>query len=368
MAFLCSGEAEPMKAIQTDEYEILFGAGAYEKLREQLDTAAYSKVFVCVDENTRAHCLPHFSEHSGLRAFELISIQSGEEHKNLATCTALWQKLTEAGADRRSVLLNLGGGMLTDVGGFAATTFKRGMDFIHLPTTLLNMVDASIGGKTGINLGTLKNQIGLFSNPKMVLIDSCYLQTLPPREYRSGLAEVIKYGLSLDEKVYRALQDYPDFSEGERDCLIQRCAALKADVVCRDFRETGLRKALNVGHTLGHAIEAFFLQHPQAEKLLHGEAVAVGLIAEAQLSRQLNYLNTGELAALKRFILSLYPKVRFEESDFQQIRDCVKHDKKNVGHSLHFSLIRGIGKCAWDVAVSEEAIDEALRYYLSEWD
>lgn len=357
-----------MQAIETMGYEILFGQAAYEKLVQHLDEAGYSKVFISVDENTRSHCLPRFLRHTELYRCEIIQMRSGESNKNLSNCAQLWRQLTDLGADRNSVLLNLGGGVLTDLAGFAATTFKRGMDFIHIPTTLLNMVDASIGGKTGVNLGVLKNQIGLFSNPSMVLIDSAYLQTLPKRAYRSGFAEMIKYGLSMDKEVYRELQAYPEFSTEKQDRLIRHCAQLKAGIVAKDFREEGLRKVLNVGHTIGHAVEALFLERPEQERLLHGEAIAVGLIAEAYLSYESNYLKREELAQLKRFIRSIYTKVDFDKGDFERIKAYMKQDKKKVSSRLNFSLIKGIGACELDATAGAEAIDRALDYYLSQED
>ncbi|MEH0007720.1 MAG: 3-dehydroquinate synthase [Flavobacteriales bacterium] len=352
-----------MKEIEVGSYAIFFGDSAYQKLRYRLHTSGYSKVFIAVDENTQSLCLPYFLDRTDLSGCEIIPTQSGEENKTLGACIQVWQMLTRMAADRKSLLLNLGGGVLTDIGGFAATAFKRGIDFIHIPTTLLNMVDASIGGKTGVNLGVLKNQIGVFSNPKMVLIDSRYLQTLPDREYRSGLAEMIKYGLSLDGALYCELQAHQQFTAERRDSLIRRCAQLKTSVVRKDFRERGLRKVLNVGHSIGHAVEARFLE--RKEKLLHGEAIAVGLIAEAYLSYKLNYLEERELVQVSGFIRSIYPKVQFEKKDFQSIKSQLKHDKKSLRGALNFSLIRGIGGYALDVHVPESLIGESLDYYQS---
>ncbi len=350
-----------IEEIKAGSYGVFFGDSAYKKLRYYLDTHGYSKVFIAVDENTQSLCLPYFLYRTELSNCEIIPIQSGEENKTLGGCIQIWHALTRLRADRKSALLNLGGGMLTDIAGFAATTFKRGIDFIHIPTTLLGMVDASIGGKTGLNLGVLKNQIGAFSNPSMVLIDPRYLQTLPEREYRSGLAEMIKYGLGLDEALYRELQAYPQFTTERRDNLIWRCAKLKTRIVNEDFREEGLRKALNLGHSIGHAIEALFLK--RRERLLHGEAIAVGLIAEAYLSYKLNYLEKGELIQIRDFIRRIYPGVNFEKKDFQSIKSQLKHDKKNLRDARNFSLIRGIGHCELDVHIPEAFIDEALRYY-----
>ncbi|VAW25421.1 3-dehydroquinate synthase, partial [hydrothermal vent metagenome] len=250
-----------MTPILSNNYYVNFQSDAYLKLNEFISTYKPSTLFILVDENTNSHCLPILLQEIATPiTIEIIEIESGEENKNLETCTGVWNALTELGADRKSLILNLGGGVITDLGGFVASTFKRGIAFINIPTTLLSMVDASVGGKTGVDLGVLKNQIGLFSDPEMVLIDSRYLETLPKRELRSGLAEIIKYGLTYDTKVWNNINEFKELNINELVPLIYRSIEIKNEITTKDPREAGLRKVLNFGHTLGHAIESYFLE------------------------------------------------------------------------------------------------------------
>src|SRR5210317_90177 len=244
-----------MTPILSENYFVRFNEDAYENLNEMISDLNPSTLFVLVDENTHDACLSLFlSNINSTKRIEIIEIESGEENKNLDTCSGVWNALTELGADRKSLLLNLGGGVITDLGGFVASTFKRGIKFINIPTTLLSMVDASVGGKTGVDLGVLKNQIGLFSNPEMVIIDERFLETVSDRELRSGLAEIIKYGLSYDKSIWNTIQNLDEISTKSLAPLIHRSIEIKNEVVTEDPFEKGLRKVLNFGHTLGHAI------------------------------------------------------------------------------------------------------------------
>ena len=277
-----------MQPILSNNYYVNFQEDAYSRLNEYILDTKPSTIFILVDENTETNCLPLFLQELETEStIEIIEIESGEENKNLETCTGVWNALTELGADRKSLILNLGGGVITDLGGFVASTFKRGISFVNIPTTLLSMVDASVGGKTGVDLGVLKNQIGLFSDPKMVLIDPRYLQTVTDRELRSGVAEIIKYGLTYDVKLWDSIKLIEDLNYNTLNGLIHRSIEIKNNVVLEDPKEAGVRKVLNFGHTLGHAIESYFLKSDIKENLTHGEAIAIGMITETYISEVL---------------------------------------------------------------------------------
>ncbi len=353
-----------MRPILSNNYYVNFVADAYNKLNTYVAESKPSAIFILVDENTNKNCLPilfqnlEFSEN-----IEIIEIESGEENKNLDTCTGVWNALTELGADRKSLMINLGGGVITDLGGFVASTFKRGISFINIPTTLLSMVDASVGGKTGIDLGVLKNQIGLFSDPEMVLIDPMYLETITERELLSGLAEIIKYGLTYDIKLWDEINSFNTLSINNISNLIHRSVEIKNEVVTEDPKEAGLRKILNYGHTLGHAIESYFLESETKEKLTHGEAIAIGMITEAYLSGKLLNFPSKEVQFIKEKLLSIYPKAAISSDDYPAILELLIHDKKNVGGQVNFVLLSGYEKFELDCKVGEQLLIEALDFY-----
>ncbi|MFN7100541.1 MAG: 3-dehydroquinate synthase family protein, partial [Flavobacterium sp.] len=271
-----------MQTIQANNYPIYFNEEAYQELNIHLQNNSYSSIFIIVDTNTNELCLPNFLPLLETDvAIEIIEFEAGEENKNIETCVQIWNVLTELGADRKSLVINLGGGVVTDLGGFVASTFKRGIDFIHIPTTLLSMVDASVGGKNGVDLGNLKNQIGVINVPLMVLIDTQYLETVPQTEMRSGLAEMLKHGLIYDRAYWNQFLDLAAIDYADFDALIYRSVEIKNEIVTQDPTEKNIRKALNFGHTLGHAIESYFLESIEKTTLLHGEAIAVGMILES---------------------------------------------------------------------------------------
>lgn len=274
-----------MQSIKANDYSIYFNHEAYEMLNSWISNYNYSKLFILVDETTNEFCLPKLLPLLEVEIpIEIIEIEAGEEMKNISTCVEIWSILADLGADRKSALLNLGGGVITDLGGFVASTFKRGIDFINIPTTLLGMVDAAIGGKNGVDLGALKNQIGVINAPKLVLIDTDFLETLPQNHMKSGLAEMLKHGLIFDKTYWNQFKDLKDLNFDDLDQLIHRSVEIKNEIVCQDPTETGVRKALNFGHTLGHAIESHFLETPTL--LLHGEAIAIGMVLESYISRK----------------------------------------------------------------------------------
>ena len=354
-----------MKSIQSDNYLIHFNNNSYTKLNSYLADNLPTKVFVLVDENSHEHCYPIFIQQVETTAeIEIIEIESGEENKNIESCINLWNVLTELGADRKSLMINLGGGVITDMGGFVASTFKRGISFINIPTTLLSMVDASAGGKTGVDLGVLKNQVGMFSNPEMVLIDSQYLTTVSDREIRSGLAEVIKYGLTYDSNLWSQSKNFNGFVASEMDNLIYRSIEIKNEVVLKDPKENGVRKVLNYGHTLGHAIESFFLQSNK-ENLTHGEAIAVGMITEAYISNKLFDFPKDILDEIKTSITTIFGKIAFNKEDYTPIIELLIHDKKNTNGNVNFVLLTDLENYKFNCKVSEKLIIESLDYYLS---
>ncbi|MBK0368570.1 3-dehydroquinate synthase [Flavobacterium agrisoli] len=355
-----------MEFIQANNYPIHFNEKAYEALNKHLKETKYSKIFIIVDTQTNEHCAPHFLPllETDLTV-EIIEFESGEINKNIDTCIEIWKVLTELGADRKSLVINLGGGVVTDLGGFVASTFKRGLDFIHIPTTLLSMVDASVGGKTGVDLGNLKNQIGVINVPLMVLIDTHYLETLPQNEMRSGLAEMLKHGLIYDRQYWEQFLDLTSLDFDTLDTLIYRSVEIKNEIVKQDPTEKNIRKALNFGHTLGHAIEGYFLDHEAKKTLLHGEAIAIGMILESYICLRKNLISEAEYIQIKKTIQTIYEDVDFETSDIDPILELLIHDKKNEYGLIQFALIDGIGKIIINQSVENNLILDAFKDYKS---
>lgn len=355
-----------MKPILSKNYHIYFEKEGFLKLNEFINNNTPSTVFILVDENTNKNCLPVFLSHLNISIpYKIIEIQSGEAHKNMQTCNFVWGELTKLGADRKSLLINLGGGVITDLGGFVASTFKRGISFINIPTTLLSMVDASVGGKTGVDLGVLKNQIGLFANPEMVLVFSPFLKTVNKRELLSGLAEIIKYGLTFDVQLWEEIKSMDAFDKLQLNELIYRSIAIKNEVVIKDPKEKNVRKALNYGHTLGHAIESYFLASETKENLTHGEAIAIGMITEAYISSKLLNFPIKNVIEIKNVILEIFGKTSFSKEDYNEIMQLLIHDKKNVGGQVNFVLLTDYEQFKLNCVVEESLIIEALQYYSS---
>lgn len=351
-----------MNSIVSDAYAVHFNEVAYQSLNIHLSKTNYSIIFILVDENTHDDCLPQFmAQISGDYRFEIIEIASGEINKTIETCVGVWEALSELGADRKSLIINLGGGVLTDLGGFVGSTFKRGIHFINVPTTLLAMVDASVGGKTGVDLGALKNQIGVINQPKMVLVVPDFLNTLEERQITSGFAEMLKHGLIKDRSYWEKLKKAVSLADLKEHILDS--IAIKNEVVLQDPTEQGLRKILNFGHTLGHAVESYFLEKEEKETLLHGEAIAIGMILEAYLSHKLTGLALESLNDIKTTFLSHYGRVIFEDRDLHAIEELMKYDKKNAHGNINFVLLKDIGEAQIDVIVPSELITEAFTYY-----
>lgn len=324
----------------------------------------YSKVIVFADTNTHSFCYPLLKNH--LPNHLLVVVASGEEQKTIATCNILWQAMTNGGLDRKAVVINLGGGVLGDMGGFCAATYKRGIDFVQIPTTLLAQVDASVGGKLGIDFEGFKNHIGVFQEPQKVIIFPEFLKSLHKRELRSGYAEVIKHALINDsvhwEKIKKiTLEDLQNL-HFELNATIQHSIAIKSKVVEQDPTEKGLRKILNFGHTLGHAVESFYL--PQiSKKLLHGEAIAIGMVVESYLSFLCGNISKLQLEDICDYLINIYGKVTISDADILQIIPLTLHDKKNSHGTVNFSLLQNIGNCIFDVSVSVDDMTKAMIYY-----
>ena len=328
-----------------------------------LSDNSFSQIFLLVDENTRQHCYTKIAAH--LPRHHIIQIKSGEENKKLTSCELIWNTLTEHNADRNSLLINLGGGVIGDVGGFAASCYKRGIKFINLPTTLLAMVDASVGGKTGIDFNNFKNQIGLFNEPVAVFIHTDFLETLSERELLSGFAEVIKHYLIADKIAFEEIRNTKyEIRNLEWNELVEQNIKIKSAIVEQDPFEKNIRKALNFGHTIGHAVESSFLQQGD-KKTLHGEAVAIGMICESYISKSLNLISEEELESISKFILNYFKLPLLIEHNFKEILDLINQDKKNNAQKNQFTLLKGIGNFSINNYVEEEIIVQSFRYYNS---
>ena len=349
--------------VMQNKVNITFGTEALLRFSKELQAKDYSSLFLLVDTHTQEFCLPGFVSQTGLTQLEVLVMEPGEEHKTLQTCENLWNQLSERGADRNSALINLGGGVVTDLGGFVACAFKRGIDFYNLPTTLLAMVDASVGGKTGIDLGALKNQIGIIEEPKQVLIDAQWLQTLPQEELRSGFAEMLKHGLISNKDYWEQLKSLPKLEAATLAEFIKPSVAIKKQVVLEDPRERHLRKILNFGHTLGHAIESYYLTHPEKKRLLHGEAIAIGMVMEAYLGVSCCSFSNVAAEEIKKTFAQFYPPVEIDAQDREGILELLRHDKKNKAGRVNFVLLKSIGVPEIDVEVPQELFTQAFEFY-----
>lgn len=326
-----------------------------------LASKEYSKYVVIADTNTRKHCYPLLKPY--LSKHHLIVVPPGEQYKNLTTCEMIWNEMTRLELDRHALVFNLGGGVIGDMGGFCAATYKRGIDFVQIPTTLLSQVDASVGGKLGIDFQGFKNHLGVFTQPKIVLIDASFLQTLSYIELRSGFAEIVKHCLIADAAKWEEIRK-KDFEDQKWPDLIAHSVEIKKRIVAEDPTEKGLRKILNFGHTIGHAVETYFLSKPPKERLLHGEAIAAGMIMEAYVSFRKKMIDLQTLEQIEEFIFSVYGKVDLQLSDVPAVIQLAQQDKKNRGGELRFSLLTGLGSCGFDIKVSPGEFQQAVAYYV----
>ncbi|CVK16784.1 3-dehydroquinate synthase [Apibacter mensalis] len=342
---------------------IYYGDEGIKEINKYILSNKPSKIVFLVDENTHELCYPKIiTEIESPAEIEILEIESGENNKNLYTCLNLWEALTELKIDRKALFINVGGGVLTDMGGFIANCYKRGIHFINIPTTLLAMVDASIGGKTGVDLGSHKNQIGNFVLPQLVHVDVGFLSTLSKEQILSGFAEIIKHGLIADKEYWRKIIQIDEITPENLESLIKISIEIKKAIVTNDFTETGVRKILNFGHTVGHAVESFFLENNSP--ILHGEGVAMGIIVESYISMKKGLLSYSEHEEIKPYIFSLFPKLNLKKEYFDDIFLFMQNDKKNINNEIKFVLLEKIGRAVYDISVEKELIKEAIYLYI----
>ncbi len=352
-----------MKNVKNSEVISAYQNEGYNKFNLFLENRKIDRLFLLTDENTEKYCLPVFKKKLDKNNIEIISIRikSGEQNKNIKTCESIWKFLLEKQSERKDILINLGGGVICDLGGFAASAFKRGISFVNVPTSLLAQVDAAVGGKVGVNFYQLKNQIGFFANPELVLFDDDYLKTLPEIQLLSGFAEIIKHALIADAAHWKEIRDLQNFAEVEFFPFIKKSVQIKTGIVNRDPFEFGERKILNFGHTIGHALETFYQQ--QNEKpLLHGEAVAFGMICESYISSKLTGLPENEFKEITKFLKSHYGIFKNWGNAVDKIIEIMKHDKKNRDGKINFTLLSEIGKAGYDFFPAKDLIIESIRF------
>jgi len=350
-----------MHSISANDYELEIGSILDSSFASLLDKYSDVKKIIVSDDNTSEHCVPFLiSNYDGLAEAEVVILPAGEENKSLAIVANVWELLTEYGLGRHDLIINVGGGVVTDMGGFIASCYKRGMQFINIPTSLLSMVDASIGGKTGVNLDHYKNQIGVFNDPEAVYIDPIFLSTLESNELLSGYAEMIKHGLIHSTDLFNKVIEQLDIpSELELE-LLKESIQVKNEVVKRDPLEGGERKILNFGHTIGHVIEGFMLG---SEGMTHGHAVGIGMVFEAYLSTKKGKLSQEEFKIIESAILDVFPVPTFSNDDIQSMTALLTNDKKNKGGKILCCLLEKIGECTFDHEISEQEVTEVFLHY-----
>ncbi|KXK40230.1 MAG: 3-dehydroquinate synthase [Saprospiraceae bacterium] len=346
-----------MKHIVGSEYNIHINN--WSALKDTISAIQPSQVFVLVDENTEKYCLHQLFEHIELQV-RIIRIPSGERNKTIETCQHVWSDLLRKGADRHALMLNLGGGVIGDLGGFCAATFMRGIPYIQIPTTLLAQVDASLGGKTGVDFGGFKNMIGLIQQPLAVFVYTDYLETLPDEHMKSGFAELLKHGLIADKNEWQTLSK-SNLDSLEFENIVYQSLLIKKAVTDQDPGEKGVRKILNFGHTIGHAVESYWMD--SRTPLLHGEAVAIGMVSEAFLSYRVGNISETDLFDIRNSIIKLYGHHPKYVKPAEQLLDLMKSDKKNYKGEYRFSLLQSIGRAEYDVAVASEFVEESLLFY-----
>lgn len=341
---------------------VIISTNLESEIAEALAECEHDKIFVLTDETTLVKCWPVVKNYFSLKDAKVITIGATDMHKDLDTMVHVWKSLGDGGASRHSCLINLGGGMVTDLGGFAAATFKRGINFINIPTTLLSMVDASVGGKTGINFGGLKNEIGVFCDSKFVVLSTQFLQTLDAENICSGYAEMLKHGLISDERMWAELASFdlaqPDLKQLQR--MVGESVAVKERIVAQDPHEHDIRKALNLGHTFGHAFESWALKR---KPVLHGYAVAYGLIPELWLSVVKTGFPTEKMRQTVNFIKENYGSLPITCDDYDELIELMRHDKKNQDGIINFTLLGGIGDIRINQSATIDEIKEAFDFF-----
>lgn len=349
-----------MQQIDLTDYSIFVG-DIFKELNAFLEEKNYPTIVLIVDENTEKHCFPILATHIDVSNFKTIKIMAGELYKNIDTCQFIWETMMNTGVGRRALCINLGGGVIGDMGGFCASTYKRGIDFIQIPTTLLSQVDASIGGKLGIDFNQVKNSIGVFENPKAVFVDPIFHKTLPKGELRSGFAEIIKHSLIEDMAQWNRIKTIEDLEKVDWVSFLAPSLQIKKRIVEIDPFEAGLRKALNFGHTIGHAVESDLLEtdHP----LLHGEAVAIGMICESFIAHHISGLSANHLEDITTFLIKTYGKREIKKVTYPDLIRLMRKDKKNEKNEINFTLLEEPGKAIINQTCNEALIIKSLDYY-----
>jgi 3-dehydroquinate synthase len=347
-----------IKRIESSKNRVEVGSIMDSSFQDLLNTEfSSSKKIVIVDENTQEYCWPYLlTTFDGLQDAEVIVLPSGEENKVMEVSFQVWEAFTNYGVQRGDLVINLGGGVVTDMGGFIASVYKRGLRFINIPTSLLAMVDASVGGKTGINLGQHKNQLGVFSFAELTICDLIFLKTLADKELISGTAEMYKHAIISSKEHWEELK-HLDIKNISIDVLY-KSIQIKAEVVDNDPTEKGLRKVLNLGHTIGHAIEGLFIED---HLYTHGECVAWGMLVESAISKQLELLNNQDYDEISSVIRSSFPEMSIRSEQFDGLIALMKNDKKNNSSKINFSLPTKIGSVIFDQQIEDSIIREALE-------
>lgn len=351
-----------MATIKSTSYSIYIGGKSFDALNTFLSKNTYSNYYIICDEHTFEFCLPTLLFHAPLlNEAEIIELESGEDKKTLETCLQVWGALTDTGADKKSLIINLGGGVISDLGGFVASTFKRGIDCVNIPTTLLSMVDASVGGKTGVDFEGIKNHIGTTAEPKGVFINPGFLETLSERQIKNGYAEIIKIALIADAEFWKELKKIKSVKEFSSEKIIAKAIILKNTIVKKDLHENNLRKSLNFGHNIGHALESALIS--QQKDVLHGEAIASGMIMEADIAQSLKRISAKEHKEITDYVSSIYKNIKITKETETQLLKYILHDKKNIGDDLCFALPKGIGAYELFCGVKMDVIKKAINNY-----
>jgi len=344
-----------MQIIDLDDYKIYIG-DIFSALKKFLIKENYPRTVIIVDDNTEKYCLPILAKHIDITGFLKIKVSEGEANKNIKTVQEIWETMMDQSLGRRDLCINLGGGVIGDMGGFAASTYKRGIDFIQIPTTLLSQVDASIGGKLGIDFNEVKNSVGVFENPKAVFVDPIFHQTLPKEELRSGFAEIVKHSLIANKADWDLIKKIDNLDAINWVNFLKPSLEIKKKIVKEDQKENGLRKVLNFGHTIGHAIESDLLKTPN--RLLHGEAIAIGMVCESYIAQKICGLSKNDLKEITDFFLKIYGKIDLNRDSYGALIEFMQKDKKNEKDEINFSLLKYPGQTC-----NEALIIESLDYY-----
>lgn len=348
-----------MATIKSTSYNIYIGDKSFDALNTFIKKQAYTKYVIICDENSFTHCLPSLLFHCPeLNEAEIVELESGEENKTLETCSQVWGALTDIGADKKSLIINLGGGVITDLGGFVASTYKRGVHFVNIPTTLLSMVDASVGGKTGVDFNGIKNHIGTITEPKAIFVNPVFLESLPERQIKNGYAEIVKIALIADAEFWKTLKKEKQFYSEE---IITKAIGLKNTVVKKDLHENDIRKSLNFGHTIGHALESSLIK--LNKDILHGEAVAAGMVMESIVAHGAKHITKKECDDICNYLNSIYPKIKINAETKALMLKYIQHDKKNEGDTLGFALPKTIGHYEMNYSITAKDVEKVIELY-----